>query len=172
VTRGAICLSASSHFPPMEASKLLNPVIFPPGRAKLFDEAAFHRIRDARKHDGYRGGDLAYGRNPWIALYQDYFRLQRDHFLGEREHLLGKRNVTSVVPAKIDTEVAACSPTQLLKRLLERHHARLCFPISFGDGAYDADPPRGLRLRTRNERAMLPRRRPDRRTRVAAYDFP
>jgi hypothetical protein len=35
VTRGAISLSSSSHFPLMLYSKLINPVAFPPGRAKL-----------------------------------------------------------------------------------------------------------------------------------------
>ena len=35
LTRGAISLSISSHFPPISASKIANPVMLPPGRAKL-----------------------------------------------------------------------------------------------------------------------------------------
>ncbi len=35
VTRGAICFSASSHLPAIEGSKLVNPVMFPPGCAQL-----------------------------------------------------------------------------------------------------------------------------------------
>ena len=35
VTPGAICLSSSSHFPPMLYSNEAKPVILPPGRAKL-----------------------------------------------------------------------------------------------------------------------------------------
>src|SRR5262245_21373969 len=35
VTRGAMSLSNSSHFPVMEYSKLLKPVMLPPGRARL-----------------------------------------------------------------------------------------------------------------------------------------
>src|SRR6516225_11111265 len=35
VTRGAICLSASSHLVPIENSKLVKPVMFPAGRARL-----------------------------------------------------------------------------------------------------------------------------------------
>src|SRR5262245_32953703 len=33
-TEGAICLRTSSHFPPIAGSKLWNPVILPPGRAR------------------------------------------------------------------------------------------------------------------------------------------
>ena len=35
LTRGAISLSISSHFPPISASKIANPVMLLPGRAKL-----------------------------------------------------------------------------------------------------------------------------------------
>ena len=33
--RGAICLSSSTHLPPIENSKLVNPVRLPPGRDRL-----------------------------------------------------------------------------------------------------------------------------------------
>ena len=118
---------------------------------QAFDEAAFHGIRDAHKHDRYRGGDLAYCRDPWIGLYQDYFRFQRDHLLGECEHPLGDCDVTSIVPPKIDMEVAACGPTLLLEPLLERDSSRLFFGITFGDRTYDADPSHSLRLRARGK---------------------
>jgi hypothetical protein len=35
ITPGAICLSSSSHFPPMLYSKTMKPVALPPGRPKL-----------------------------------------------------------------------------------------------------------------------------------------
>ena len=35
VTPGAICLSSSSHFDPVVASNILDPVRLPPGRARL-----------------------------------------------------------------------------------------------------------------------------------------
>src|SRR5262245_50335673 len=39
-TRGATALSSSSHLPPIEGSKLVNPVILPPGRARLATKPA------------------------------------------------------------------------------------------------------------------------------------
>src|SRR4051794_3268103 len=139
-------------FPAHRSFKVAKTCNIPAGTRQAFDEPAFHGIRDADKNDGYRGGDLAQCRNPWVALGEDYFRLQRDHLSGECGHLLRKCHVTSIVPPKIDTEVAASSPTHLLKRLLERDQAWLCFRISFGPGTYDADPPDSLLLRTRGER--------------------
>jgi hypothetical protein len=35
VTRGAISLSSSTHFPPMVVSKFVKPLVLPPGRARL-----------------------------------------------------------------------------------------------------------------------------------------
>src|SRR5262249_17417935 len=35
-TSGTISFNSSSHFPPIEASRLVNPVAFPPGLAKVF----------------------------------------------------------------------------------------------------------------------------------------
>jgi hypothetical protein len=35
ITRGAISLSSSTHFPPMVVSKFVKPVVLPPGRARL-----------------------------------------------------------------------------------------------------------------------------------------
>ena len=40
VTRGAICLSSSSHFPLMPNSKVVKPVALPPGRARLSTKPA------------------------------------------------------------------------------------------------------------------------------------
>ncbi len=40
VTLGAISLSSSSHFPPMPYSRVVKPVMLPPGRAKLSTKPA------------------------------------------------------------------------------------------------------------------------------------
>ena len=40
VTRGAICLSSSSHFPLMPYSNSMKPVALPPGRARLSTKPA------------------------------------------------------------------------------------------------------------------------------------
>ena len=40
VTFGAICLSSSSHFPPMLYSAVMKPVALPPGRARLSTKPA------------------------------------------------------------------------------------------------------------------------------------
>src|SRR5438034_6201705 len=40
VTLGAICLSSSSHFPLILYSNAMNPVVLPPGCAKLFTKPA------------------------------------------------------------------------------------------------------------------------------------
>src|SRR5262249_46086044 len=40
ITPGAICLSSSSHLPPMPYSNDVNPVALPPGRARLFTNPA------------------------------------------------------------------------------------------------------------------------------------
>src|SRR5215470_371031 len=51
VTRGAISLSTSSHFPPIPNSKEVNPVALPTGQA--CDIAAADRIGDIHEHDGH-----------------------------------------------------------------------------------------------------------------------
>ena len=50
VTFGAISLSNSNHFPPIEYSKLVKPVTLPPGRARL-DVAGAYWVSDKREHD-------------------------------------------------------------------------------------------------------------------------
>src|SRR2546421_5169 len=139
-------------FPAHGSFKVAKTCNIPAGARQAFDETAFYRVRDAHKHDRYRRGDLAYCRNPWVALYQDDFRFQRDHLLGECEHLFGECNVAPIVPPKIDAKVATRGPPQVLERLLERHQAWHGLRISFRDGTYDADPPQTLRLRTRRKR--------------------
>lgn len=44
VVRGLTSLSISSHLLPIEDSKLVNPVVLPPGRAQTLDETAADRI--------------------------------------------------------------------------------------------------------------------------------
>src|SRR5215475_7182357 len=58
VTSGAISLSSSSHFPPMLYSEIMKPVVLPPGRARLPDDAGADWIADDRKDDRHAAGRL------------------------------------------------------------------------------------------------------------------
>src|SRR5262245_55101356 len=58
VTSGAISLSSSSHFPPMLYSEIMKPVVLPPGRARLPDDAGADWIADDWKDDRHAAGRL------------------------------------------------------------------------------------------------------------------
>ena len=72
VTCGAISFNSSSHFPPMLVSKLVKPVVLPPGVAKLRDEAALDRLAYCCEHDRYRASRLLRRRQRRPAVGHDY----------------------------------------------------------------------------------------------------
>ncbi len=80
VTRGAICLSSSSHFPLMLYSKFMKPVALPPGRARLSTKPAADRIGDNREHDRHGAGRLQQWPHGRAARGQDDVRRERDQF--------------------------------------------------------------------------------------------
>ena len=74
VTRGAISLSSSSHFPAKPNSEVTNPVVLPPGRCQTRDQAAADRIGDTRKHDRHAAGRLLQRAHSRVAQSQDDVR--------------------------------------------------------------------------------------------------
>ncbi len=90
VTRGAISLSSSSHFPLMPYSKIVNPVALPPGRARLVDEAGAHRVDDQHEHDRHDAGRLQQRRHGYGASTgQDDVRCERDQFRRVSANVVG-----------------------------------------------------------------------------------
>ena len=156
LTPGAISLSTPSHFPPMEASKLVNPVTFPPGRAKLSMKPLSTGSATLTKTIGIAEVIWRSAANSRVALDQDDIRCQRNQLFGERRQPF---NISSA-PPKIDANVAARGPAQPFKPLLKRHQARRSFRIAFGACTDDADAVDFSRLlRARCERPRARRRR-------------
>src|SRR5262245_48498737 len=107
VTPGAICLSSSSHFPPMLNSQIMKPVALPPGRAKLSTKPAptgslvsvntIGMVRVACSN-GPTGGSTS----------EDDFGRERGQFRGVSANFVG----IGRAPAGLDAHVAADGPAQ------------------------------------------------------------
>ena len=84
-----------------------------------------------------------------MCFAQDKFGLQRDEFLRKSLQRLGVKRP----PARVDPDVAAVRPPELLESLPECGDVGLSFRVTLGIAHQHADPPHpvGL-LRTRRER--------------------
>ena len=81
---GETSRSSSSHFPPISGSKVLNPVMLPPGRAWLCDKARPGRIGHDHEHHRDAARGLLRGGGRRRPVGDDHIGRQRDE-LGCRE---------------------------------------------------------------------------------------
>ena len=128
VTRGAICLSSSSHFALMPYSNWVNPVALPPGRARLSTKPAPTGSGTLHEHDRHGAGRLLQRPHGRPASGQDDVRRERDQFRRVSANAVG----IARGPAVVDPHVAAVGPAQLLQPLQERREADVCFRIVRG----------------------------------------
>src|SRR5262249_31318886 len=142
VSRGAISLSSSSHFPLRLYSKFMKPVMLPPGRAKVSTKPAptgsetctntIGRVRVACRNAATLSVPLA-NKEVWR---------QRDQ----------SRRVSAMAidivlpPAGVDPDVSAVAPSQLLQGLLERRQLDLTAWIVRGPVHEHTEPPHPLAL--------------------------
>src|SRR5215831_9280371 len=143
---GEISLSTSTHLPPIENSKDVNPVTLPPGCAMLatkpcpIGSATFtntngsglppHRLQSRRCSGHYQ---------VWVEGHQ----LRR---------VGAHRLEVAAGPAIIEAGGAAIDPTVFLETLQEGSDPGLCFRIVLSICHQHADAPHLLRLRARRER--------------------
>ena len=147
VTRGAISLSSSSHFPLKLYSNCMKPVTLPPGRARLSTKPAptgsvtftntIGTVRVACCNAATIGRAVARMTSGASATSSAAYLRMRRH----------RR-----APADIDPHVAAVGPAQLLQALQERRDAG-CVPDRPRPCHEHADAPHPLGLlRARRER--------------------
>src|SRR5215471_3141785 len=139
---GAISESSSSHLPPIEASKLANPVTFPLGRSSratmplATGSLTFTKTIGNHRHLPLEGN----GRRGRVC--HDDVGLQADQLLRERSYPIG----VIAVPPKVHSHVAAIGPTQARKCLNERRNESLQLGIVFVAPHEQADAPHALAL--------------------------
>src|SRR5215831_17772604 len=140
VTRGAISLSSSSHFALIPYSNVVKPMTLPPGRAKLSTKPAptgsgvcvntIGTLRVACSN----GGTTAPPAARMTSGQRDQFR-----------RIFAKAVGIAGPPARVNLQVAALGPAQLLQALQERRDAGLTLWI-VRHGHEHADPPHSLAL--------------------------
>ena len=124
---------------------------------KARDESAADRIGNESENDGDGARLLQQSRRGGCGMRKNKVGLQRDEFLRES---LSRFRIVGCRPARVDPDVAALRPPELLESLAECRDVGLPFPIALGKRHQHADP-RNLRrlLRARRERPRAPRRR-------------
>ena len=153
LTPGAISVSNSSHLPAIDASRLMKPVIFPPGRGRPATKPAptgsetptntIGIVRVSRWSAAVTGVDVC----------EDHVGLQVDQLFREHPHPVD----VAGGPTNVHPQIAAIGPTQLRKPLRERGEPGLSLRIVFVARHQHADPPHAVGLlRARRQR---PRRR-------------
>jgi hypothetical protein len=116
VTRGAISLSNSSHFPATAYSKAVKPVAFPPGRAKVSTYPAPTGSATAAKTIGMMRVACSSGDRAALELARRTVRRKRNQFVCKFAHVVG----FAVAPAIVDADVLPDGPTQLLQALAQK----------------------------------------------------
>ena len=136
---------------------------------KALYEAAADRIGNDNKHDGNSPRLLQHCRGWRCVLRNDEVGLQRDEFdCGSLPYL----RVIERPPAKVELDIAAFRPPELLKSLPECAHVSLKFRVALGMRHQHADVPHAVRLlRTRCE-GPCRRRTADKRDEFAPSHFP
>src|SRR5215831_15751342 len=146
VTFGAISLSSSSHFAPISYSNVVNPVMLPPGFARLATKPALTGIGNLRKYDRHSAGRLLQCGHRWSGAGKDDVRGQCHQFCCSFPEIAG-------IPTILNFCIATIDPTQLLQFVNKRRdpclHFRIVLRIRHQDA--DASNPLGL-LRARRKR--------------------
>jgi hypothetical protein len=142
LSRGAISESNSSHLPPSEASKLMKPVVFPPGRLTRSTMPLATGSPPVPKDDRDRLRLPLEGGGRRSSVCQDDVGLRADQLLRERSYPIG----VTAGPANVHPHVAAIDPTQVPERLSEGREAMLLLGIVFVERHKHADAPQAVPL--------------------------
>src|SRR5262249_48369584 len=108
---------------------------------QAIDEASADRIRRLREYDRHAARRLQQRRYDRAASSQDDVWRQRDQF----RRIFAKAVGIAGPPARVNLQVAALGPAQLLQALQERRNAGLTLWI-VGHGHEHGDPPHSLAL--------------------------
>src|SRR5262249_40110247 len=141
VTRGAISLSTSSHFPLMPYSKIMKPVALPPGSARLATKPAPTGSATVTNTIGIVR--VAYSNGAAVAVPVPPMRTS-----GARAtHSAACLRMSSALAQGVSIDqVAAVAPAQLLEGLHQRREAGLSFRIVRWQVHEHADAPHPLAL--------------------------
>ena len=137
-TRGAICLSACSHLPAIEDSKLVNPVMFPPGCAQLSTKPLETGSETSANTIGMVRVACFERRDTGGRIGDDHVRGGRDELRRIGTQALG----IAAGPSLLDADIAAVDPAQPFQFLPERADPALRFGVAFRNSQQDSDPPR------------------------------
>ena len=153
VTRGAISLSSSSHFPLVEIFKVSKARDVSTWPRQAIDEAGTDRIDDRSEYNRHCAGCLEQRPYRRAADPKITSGARRDQFGCVSAQIVG----IACGPADVDPHVAAVGPAQLLQSLQERCNTGLALRVvrCLAHKYANAPHPLGL-LRPRRER---PRRR-------------
>ena len=130
VTRGAICLSSSSHFALKLYSNWMKPVALPPGRARLSTKPPPTGSATVANTIGTVRVACSNGPTVRVAGGQNDVRRERGQF----RRVFANVGGIAHGPADVNLHVAAIGPAQLLQRLPERRDAGLRIRIVRGCG--------------------------------------
>ena len=113
---GTTSLSSSSRFPSISDEIEVNPVMFPPGRARLATRPVADRIADSHHDKGDRRCRLLDGERGRRAGGHDHIHIEGDQ-LGDEN---GKALILSFRPSILDRDVAALHVAELAQAFAER----------------------------------------------------
>src|SRR5262245_3210862 len=149
ITLGESSLSSSSHFPLKLYSIRENPVMLPPGCAKLSTNPLLTGSFTPREHDRHAAGRLLQCRRTRVAGGQDDVGRGGKQFGRFPSNALG----IAGAPTIVDPQIAADAPAEIRQPLRERCDARRRFRIVRGEVHEQADAPNAFALlRPRRER--------------------
>src|SRR5262249_52108915 len=151
---GAMSLSSSTHLPPTLGSRFVNPVVLPPGRARLATKPWATGSLTPVNTIGTVCVACCAPRRAEMALARIRSGARLSNAKGVARSPSGLRNA----PPIVDREIATDGPAQLLEALLERGDAPLGLRITLSQHHQHPDPPHAVGL-------LRPhRQRPRRRT--------
>src|SRR5262245_40778516 len=120
---GTVSFRICSHLPAMTASKLLKPVMLPPGFERFVTRPS--PIGSGHENDRNRLGRLLQ-RPRWGCVgAHDHVRSETDQFRSIRSD---RRGITRA-PTNVDADVAALCPLQVLEALAEGLDSRLYLQV-------------------------------------------
>jgi len=141
VTRGASCLSTSSHLLPISGSNVVNPVILPPGCARPATKPLATGSSPSTNTIGTDGVSRFQGRDDSCAIRQDHVWLKSNYF-----RRVGSRPIcVTADPVIVDLDIGSFGPPCCLKPLAKGGDSFLSFQI-VGDPHQHDDPRQSVGL--------------------------
>ena len=120
----------------------------PPGARQARDKAGGHRIGDLCEDDRYAAALFQQGLQHQPGADQEHIRIEAHELF----RLGADARGICFAPARVDADVAAVGPAQLLQRLPERREGGLHFRVGLGERAQHTNPAHPVLLRPRRQR--------------------